>query len=85
MESVDNKGEKKKSDSKFNQVSVRSLDHSLEVDSDKMQATISAGASYGQICEELYQQGRNLAPDWTMPLINLGRLYLEWGKYELAI
>jgi len=35
--------------------------------------------------EELFKQGKNLAPDWTMPLINLGRLYLEWGKYEQAI
>ena len=44
-------------DSKFNQVSIRSLGHQVDVDKDKMQATIGAGTSYGQICEQLYNQG----------------------------
>ncbi len=35
--------------------------------------------------ESLYLQAKNLAPDWINPYTQLGKLYQEWGKYDLAI
>jgi TolB-like protein/class 3 adenylate cyclase/Tfp pilus assembly protein PilF len=35
--------------------------------------------------ESLFLQSKNLAPDWINPYISLGRLYLEWEKYDQAI
>lgn len=58
-------------DSKFNQVSVRSLGQQMEIDKDKMQATIDAGVSYGQICEQLYSQGFALHNLASLPHISV--------------
>jgi TolB-like protein/class 3 adenylate cyclase/Tfp pilus assembly protein PilF len=35
--------------------------------------------------ESLYLQAKYLAPDWINPYTQLGKLYQEWGKYDLAI
>jgi len=58
-------------DSAYGRVSVGALDNSLQVNADKMQATIGAGASYGQICRDLYQQGYALHNLASLPHISV--------------
>ena len=58
-------------DSNFNQVSVRLLDQSLDVDPDTMTATVGAGASYGQVCPALYDQGFALHNLASLPHISV--------------
>ena len=58
-------------DSRFNQVSVKLLDYTLQVDPDAMTATVGAGASYGQICPPLYDQGFALHNLASLPHISV--------------
>ena len=58
-------------DSSFSQISVRTFDRKIQVDSNAKQATIDAGASYGQICVELYQQGYALHNLASLPHISV--------------
>ena len=58
-------------DSKHSQVSVRQLDRILEIDPDSNTATVDAGASYGQICTELYNQGFGLHNLASLPHISV--------------
>lgn len=37
------------------------------------------------VAEELFKQGSKLAPGWATPYLHLGKLYFEWGKYDLSI
>ena len=58
-------------DSRYNQVSVRALKRQVKIDSDAMKATIDAGASYGQICTELYNQEYALHNLASLPHISV--------------
>lgn len=58
-------------DSRSSQVSVRSFDRMIEIDPDKQTATVDAGASYGQICTELYQKGYALHNLASLPHISV--------------
>ncbi len=58
-------------DSKYNQISVRTFDTILSLDQNGMTATIGAGASYGQICTELYQKGYALHNLASLPHISV--------------
>ena len=44
-------------DSPYNMVSIRDLDKIVEIDEEASTATIEAGASYGQVCQALHEQG----------------------------
>jgi xylitol oxidase len=58
-------------DSAFKQITVRSFKRELLVDSRNQQVTIDAGASYGQICSELYSQGFALHNLASLPHISV--------------
>ena len=58
-------------DSKHGQITVREFDTNIEIDEGSMTATINAGASYGQICKELYQQGFALHNLASLPHISV--------------
>ena len=58
-------------DTKHDQVSVRSLDRLINIDSNNTKATIEAGASYGQICPELHKQGFALHNLASLPHISV--------------
>lgn len=58
-------------DSKYNQLSVRGLDQTLDIDVENSTATVGAGASYGQICTELYDQGYALHNLASLPHISI--------------
>ena len=53
------------------QVSVRSLERSIDFDTEKMKVTIDAGASYGQICPQLHEQGFALHNLASLPHISV--------------
>ncbi|GJM29422.1 MAG: putative xylitol oxidase [Cyclobacteriaceae bacterium] len=58
-------------DSDFSQISVRAFSNKLQVDSVNMKATINSGASYGQICTELHNQGFALHNLASLPHISV--------------
>ncbi len=58
-------------DSKHSQVSVRSFDNMITIDSNAGTATIDAGASYGQICTDLYKRGYALHNLASLPHISV--------------
>jgi xylitol oxidase len=58
-------------DSRYNQASVRSFPLEIQLDNSVMKATIDAGASYGQICSELYNQGYALHNLASLPHISV--------------
>jgi len=58
-------------DSQYNQLSLRKLNRILAIDEEAQTATIQAGASYGQVCESLYQQGYALHNLASLPHISI--------------
>ncbi len=58
-------------DSRFSHVSIRNMNRIVSVDSRQMTATIEGGASYGQICTALHEEGYALHNLASLPHISL--------------
>ena len=58
-------------DSEYNMVSIRDLDKIVDIDEEASTATIEAGASYGQICRDLHEQGYALHNLASLPHISV--------------
>ncbi|MCB0838317.1 MAG: FAD-binding protein [Bacteroidetes bacterium] len=59
-------------DSNFAQISSRSFNKLISIDSAKMTATIGAGAKYGEVVEELHNQGYAIHNLASLPHITIG-------------
>ena len=58
-------------DSKFNQVSIRSFDRVVQINQNEQTASVDAGASYGQVCKILDQNGFALPNLASLPHISV--------------